>query len=80
MYITRLLQCINAFVAGAHLDDIVDGVDENLSVTDVTGIQHLLDFFYNVVDVLGLYNQIDLLLGEQRNLGIFFDCKFLVPF
>ena len=39
-----------------------------------------LTFFYNVVDVFGLYNQIDLLLGEQRNLGIFFDCKFLGTF
>ena len=46
----------------------------------MTGIQHLLDLFYNVVDVLGLYDQIDLLLRKQCNLGIFLDCKFLGTF
>jgi hypothetical protein len=53
---------------GADADDIIQFIDKDLSISDVTGIQLFLDDLYDGIHTLRFHNNIDLLFWKQFHL------------
>lgn len=57
-----------ALITGADADDIIQFIDKDLSISDVTGIQLFLDDLYDGIHTLRFHNNIDLLFWKQFHL------------
>lgn len=60
-----ILQRVVPFLTGTDFDDILYAIDEDLAVTDMTGIEYLLRGFDDTSDRNLGDDNLDLYLGQQ---------------
>ena len=60
-----ILQCVEAFLACANLDDVRDRCDENLAIAVVTGVEDLLCYSHDCLRRYCGYDDLDLNLRDE---------------